>query len=79
MLAPDSAVGEPRYTEPFFLKVAAPMFRSWRAHKEKRHDMAFNHAMEIGAEDWRIACTEWLRRREDRRAAKRHEKEASGE
>lgn len=47
----------------FFGKVAEHMFKAWRAHKAKNYDEAQTHARAIVADDWRIACTEWLERR----------------
>lgn len=47
----------------FMDKVAAPMYRAWFAHKAKDYDAAREAAEQIKADDWRIACLEWLQRR----------------
>ena len=58
MATPD--VRPSAYGEPFFAEVAYPMYRAWehRTHKESE-DMA----REIRAQDWGLACLEWLQRR----------------
>jgi thymidylate synthase len=52
------------YGHLFFSTVAEPMRRAWRAHKAKDYPEAIHQAEQIRAEDWRIACVEWLRRRQ---------------
>lgn len=53
---------------PFFRKVAAPMYQSWSAWKDKNApdflDTAVYFAHQIQATDWRKACLEWLERRD---------------
>jgi hypothetical protein len=51
------------YTEPFFSEVAAPMFAAWNIRKMKQGN-GLAAAKLIKAEDWRIACTQWIIRRE---------------
>jgi hypothetical protein len=53
--------------DPFFKKVASPMYSSWAAWKNKDNpqfmELALKHARAIAASDWRLACVEWLERR----------------
>lgn len=48
----------------FFAKVASPMYRAWQAHKDKNYTEAIHTAEAIKAQDWQIACVEWLQRRQ---------------
>jgi hypothetical protein len=53
---------ERSYQEPFFYDVAVPMYLAWTARKERRE---FRHYLEaIQAADWRLACEQWIDRRE---------------
>lgn len=51
----------------FFKKVATPMWQSWFAWKDRDNPNFMQNALafadQIIAEDWRMACTEWLERR----------------
>ncbi len=47
----------------FFSAVAYPMRTAWEAHKAKAYNDAIHIAEMIRAEDWKIACVEWLQRR----------------
>lgn len=49
---------------PFLAAVARPMYYAWKKHKEKDYNEAIHIAEGIRSEDWRIACLEWLRRRQ---------------
>lgn len=51
------------YQNCFFNEVAEPMFVAWRLHKFDGKGLALME--QIAATDWRLACTEWLERRED--------------
>jgi thymidylate synthase len=51
-----------QYVDPFFNQVAKPMAVAHRAHKESKDGLKY--VGKIEAVDWRIACTEWLGRRE---------------
>jgi thymidylate synthase len=51
------------YVNSFFPLVAVPMYRAHALYREKDYDKAIIEAQGIRAEDWRIACTEWLERR----------------
>jgi hypothetical protein len=55
------------YTEPFFSEVAVPLYRSWMVRKEKR-GTGLKELKDCQAEDWRIAATEWIQRREAKKA-----------
>ncbi len=56
------------FEEPFLKSVAQPMMMAFRAHKERRYigssASAFNHIDRVWADDWRIAGTLWLRKRQ---------------
>lgn len=53
-----------RFTEPFFRGVALPVRDAHAFYRDKRYDLAIEVAETIKAEDWRIACVEWLKRRQ---------------
>jgi hypothetical protein len=63
------------WDEPFLNDVAQPMMIAWACHKVQNYHGAFACCGGIEADDWRIACEAWLRRR----AARRELKEASRE
>lgn len=50
---------------PFFREVAAPIYRCWKRHKMYKDGRHF--VRDIAASDWRLACDNWLRKREQRR------------
>lgn len=54
----------------FFREVAHPMRLSHIAYRNKHYHTAMLHASDIIAEDWKLACLQWLQRREDKRNAK---------
>lgn len=57
------------YSEPFLRRVAQPALMAFQAYKRKNKGdveamlVALEWAREIEADDWRIACTNWLQRR----------------
>lgn len=51
------------YVNSFFPQVAIPMYQAHVRYREKNYDGALDIAETIRAEDWRIACMEWLQRR----------------
>lgn len=55
-------VSENSFSNKFFPDVAVPMLATWELHKSNRRGLAYVN--QIKAEDWRIACREWLERRE---------------
>jgi len=54
------------YSNSFFNQVAIPMYDAHALYREKQYNEAIVAAQDIRAEDWRIACTEWLTRRKVR-------------
>jgi thymidylate synthase len=56
-------LGNYPYSNRFFEDVARPMAVAWEQHKEKKDGL--RHCAEIGAEDWSLACTQWIKRREN--------------
>lgn len=52
------------YDEPFLETVAQPMMRAYFLHKGMGNtEGAVGHCRHIAADDWRIAATEWMKRR----------------
>lgn len=64
----------------FFEEVAVPMYRTWTIFKSPAlpSDLAYQMAIDstdgIAASDWRLACKEWLQRREANYKRKQLEK-----
>jgi len=60
--------------DPFFKQVVTPLWWAWKAFKQKddprRFTNALNNAKNCRAEDWKLACCEWLQRREEKANAK---------
>lgn len=54
----------------FLVDVAKPMWDSWEAYKNYDKDTSLEAANEITAEDWSLACVQWLHRAWGRRDAK---------
>lgn len=52
--------------DPFFANVAAPMYRAWIQRKRKE-GTGMEHALQIVASDWRVACCEWIQRKEQKK------------
>lgn len=50
-------------TNPFFTDVAYPIREAHRAYKQGDMDLALEIIADCSAADWRVACTEWLKRR----------------
>lgn len=50
------------YRNRFFEEVARPMWYAWKDHKEKKDGLSVIEKCKAG--DWRLACSEWLERRE---------------
>lgn len=64
-------LGDAAYMDPFFNGVAAPMYAAWHEHKHSaRYYAGVVTANAIAADDWRVACLEWLNRSGDARKAK---------
>ncbi len=51
------------WEEPFLESVAKPMCFAFALHKERKYEQALELCGQIAAEDWRIACTNWIRKR----------------
>lgn len=51
------------YTNNFFRKVAVPIFLAWKARKEGNTTACLVHLENCCADDWRIACEQWVKRR----------------
>jgi hypothetical protein len=70
----DAIVDQPRtlplmkYRNPYFHEVATPLFNSFVSYKLKDYDKAVTWAMQCKALDWRLACVDWLWRRQEQRA-----------
>lgn len=64
---PWDCVGQ--WEEPFFQNVAGPALTAFRRHKQGKYEQSQDYAEEIEADDWRVACREWLQRRVERRAS----------
>lgn len=58
--------GDTAFHEPFFDKVAAPMYASWHDRKRKKNNGRLA-AEAIEATDWKTACCDWIGRREANR------------
>ncbi len=58
----EKAWGQPYRTE-YFRGVVLPMYEAWAARKDKT-GTGLEETNRIVAEDWRIACTNWINRRE---------------
>lgn len=56
--------------EPFLVQVAAPMVDSFNLYKMERLHDALDVCRLITADDWRLACQQWLQRRLDKRKQK---------
>jgi hypothetical protein len=50
------------YEDPFFNDVARPMVVAFNAHKENNNGI--DYVNDIKATDWRLACYNWLYKRE---------------
>ena len=50
-------------SEPFLRNVAASMMRAHDLYRDGKREAALGACETIQADDWRIACTEWIKRR----------------
>ena len=53
-----------KWKEPFLDLVASPMLWAFNLHKKRLYETALNAAKNIMANDWRIAATNWLNKRQ---------------
>jgi thymidylate synthase len=55
------------FIDPFFRRVAVPMWKAFEAYRDKSDSRRFikakDHMSQVCATDWSIACTQWLDRR----------------
>lgn len=51
------------YRNKFFAYVACPMYAAWEDRKNKVND-GMKHIEKVAAEDWKMAATQWISRRE---------------
>ncbi len=51
------------WAEPFLQNVAQPMCAAWNFYKAKRFEEALAWCEQIAADDWRVACTNWMLKR----------------
>ena len=58
------------YNEPFLRDVAQPMCIAFHQYKNEDLDSALSTVRKVKSEDWRIAGSNWLKKRAVRRAAK---------
>lgn len=59
-----------KWESKFIGGVAVPMYRAHAEWRDKNYEEAMEQALQIIAWDWRIACIEWLERRESKRKEK---------
>ena len=64
---PSSTLETAEWQEPFFSRVAQPMFNTFHAYKQSDSWNVEYHLSRIEADDWRQAATSWLRRRAEKR------------
>lgn len=61
---------EGRWCDPFFTDVAIPLLQAHDIYKEQkgtaRYVLALSAVNRIAADDWRLACSEWISRRYDK-------------
>jgi hypothetical protein len=68
---PDDPRGQVGWGEPFLQLVAHPLFAAWHCYKVGRLDVALAWADSVAADDWRLAATNWIKARIERRAGKK--------
>lgn len=56
------------YTDSFFAHIAAPMYYAWYARKEKLNN-GIQHINYMPECDWKLACAQWIERREEKKNA----------
>jgi hypothetical protein len=60
----------PAYETPFFQKAVRPLVLAYEYYQKRYWDDALFAASACKATDWALACTEWIKRRQQRAAAK---------
>ena len=71
-LLEDEKLQHGSYRTPFFSGTATPMLWAWGAHKRKEYAEALNHCSKISGQDWRMAATAWITRREAKHMEKQN-------
>ena len=52
------------FNEPTFKDIAMPMVKAFSAHKERDYDKAYEYVSKITAQDWMVACFNWITKRD---------------
>jgi len=52
------------FNEPTFKGIAMPMVKAFSAHKERDYDKAYEYVSKITAQDWMVACFNWITKRD---------------
>ena len=60
----DQEAGRPTRGNPYFIRVATPMYNAWFAYKRKDRGTAMQWLDRCAAADWQLAAREWLQRRQ---------------
>ena len=63
----DREARQDAWRNPYFIRVATPIYNAWFAYKRKDREAATKWLDRCGATDWRRAAREWLERRRLRR------------
>lgn len=63
-LQTENEASTPRYANEWFLRTLTPAMLAHQYHKEKQTTAAMSCAHTIAAPDWRVACEEWIGRRQ---------------
>lgn len=64
------------FCEPFLNNVARPMSMAYHSYKEKMFVAALGWCNEIAADDWRVACINWMLKRKTNYEKKLRDREA---
>ena len=54
---------EKEYANSFFHDVATPVYNAWEARKNGETELAFKFLRQCKAQDWALACQQWIERR----------------
>ena len=65
----DAEVARGNARNPYFLRVATPVYNGWFAYKRKDRATALAWVERCAATDWQRAAREWLERRWQARAS----------
>lgn len=71
----------PFWKEPFLQTVAQPAMLAYHFHKAQEYDRAIAWSLDIAADDWRIACHNWIKKRQLRHLERQNDqvlKKAAG-